>query len=235
EDDAISEERLAWKADIRIIDGVWYKNDGTFPGKPIWSDHPGKAKTVTVTDGFVPKDIEVGQDDIKTLYSYPKIPRRYSYYEYDKSNAELCESTAGSDCGNEDHVGVISYGTLFRDGTDPLALEWTPGFWRFHLNTEAALGQTAGVVPPATAKRDVYCGRNLTGDPYTGGSEIVDAKTHDRYYEDSSSNWHTAEKGSNYLEAARSGFDDPRVHLGQTDVTDDKRGRMLPINFDLKQ
>ncbi|MCP4500687.1 MAG: hypothetical protein GY822_12070, partial [Deltaproteobacteria bacterium] len=46
EDDAISEERLAWKADIRIIDGVWYKNDGTFPGKPIWSDHPGKAKTV---------------------------------------------------------------------------------------------------------------------------------------------------------------------------------------------
>ncbi|MCP4500381.1 MAG: hypothetical protein GY822_10520, partial [Deltaproteobacteria bacterium] len=68
EDESVAEERLAWKADIRIIDGVWYKNDGTFPGKPIWSDHPGKAKTVTVTDGFVPKDIEVGQDDIKTLY-----------------------------------------------------------------------------------------------------------------------------------------------------------------------
>ncbi len=36
----ISAHKLAHKASIRIIDGTWYLNDGTWPGVAIWSDHP---------------------------------------------------------------------------------------------------------------------------------------------------------------------------------------------------
>lgn len=62
EDSLTSAERLAYKADLRIINGVWYKNDGTFPGTPIWSDHPGRYRTSTNLEGpFIPEDIDVGQ------------------------------------------------------------------------------------------------------------------------------------------------------------------------------
>ena len=41
----VKEQRFANKADIRIINGVWYKRDvgnpANWPGIPIWSDHPG--------------------------------------------------------------------------------------------------------------------------------------------------------------------------------------------------
>ena len=41
---AIRQLKLAFQADIRIIDGVWYFNtgDGSFPGLAIYSDHPGE-------------------------------------------------------------------------------------------------------------------------------------------------------------------------------------------------
>lgn len=72
--------KLAHKAQLRIIDGVWYVkdpgadnspdaegDDGPWPGIPIWSDHPGEF-TVALTrgegvEGGVP--IEVGQSDIR--------------------------------------------------------------------------------------------------------------------------------------------------------------------------
>jgi len=231
EDSSISEERLAWKADIRIIDGVWYKNDGTFPGTPIWSDHPGAARTYAVANGYVPININVGQAD---LFPGGSVPRLYSYYEYDATNQRLCEAAGSSaNCANDaqDHKGVISYGTLHRKSTTPL--EWVPGFWRFHLHYES--GEIELVDDgPGDARRDPYCSVKDDGDINHDDGYIADASTFNCRYQDSAANWHDTEKGSNYLEGARSGFDDPRVHLGQNDAKHDRRGRMLPINFDVK-
>lgn len=77
-----SRNKLAHKAQIRIIDGVWYlkdpgrnndvaadDDDGPWPGIPIWSDHPGEFTTNTPAmgqdgiEGAVP--LQVGQSDIR--------------------------------------------------------------------------------------------------------------------------------------------------------------------------
>lgn len=79
EDEAsVRAQKLAEKATIRIIDGVWYvrRNDNDWPGLPIWSDHPGHYVT-SAADGLVPEGIAVGQDDI--LHGGP-MPRLYSAY-----------------------------------------------------------------------------------------------------------------------------------------------------------
>ena len=74
--------KMSFKAQIRIIDGVWYvkdpgpnndvavdDDDGPWPGIPIWSDHPGEFTAATPamgkegTEGVNP--IEVGQSDIR--------------------------------------------------------------------------------------------------------------------------------------------------------------------------
>ncbi len=77
-----SRNKIADKAQIRIIDGVWYlkdpgenndvdetDDDGPWPGIPIWSDHPGEYTTNTPemtkegVEGSEP--IQVGQSDIR--------------------------------------------------------------------------------------------------------------------------------------------------------------------------
>lgn len=74
--------KMAFKAQIRIIDGVWYVkdpgdnnapdetgDDGPWPGIPIWSDHPGEFTTAVASmgregvEGATP--LEVGQSDIR--------------------------------------------------------------------------------------------------------------------------------------------------------------------------
>ncbi len=73
--------KMSFKSQIRIIDGVWYlkdpgpnndvavdTDDGLWPGIPIWSDHPGEY-TITAAigregvEGAAP--LQVGQSDIR--------------------------------------------------------------------------------------------------------------------------------------------------------------------------
>ncbi|HEY1100753.1 MAG TPA: hypothetical protein VGF99_17570, partial [Myxococcota bacterium] len=88
--------KLAFKAQIRIIDGVWYVkdpgenndiavdgDDGPWPGIPIWSDHPGEFTTARPemgregVEGAVP--IEVGQSDIRNDLEARSDPRISSH------------------------------------------------------------------------------------------------------------------------------------------------------------
>ncbi len=87
-----SRNKLAHKAQIRIIDGVWYVkdpgednhvdvngDDGPWPGIPIWSDHPGEFTTNTPAmgqdgvEGATP--LQVGQADIRRALEASTDPR----------------------------------------------------------------------------------------------------------------------------------------------------------------
>jgi hypothetical protein len=76
-----SRNKMADKAQLRVIDGVWYvkdpgpdnspdqvADDGPWPGIPIWSDHPGEftaalpAMGIEGVEGTAP--LQVGQSDI---------------------------------------------------------------------------------------------------------------------------------------------------------------------------
>jgi hypothetical protein len=127
DDAAILAQRYAMKADIRIIDGVWFKNDGTWPGTPIWSDHAG---SFTPAAGSAEEQIlsatgvaaaATGQKELFCDTS-TAVPRGYSYYAHD------C-AIPGAMLAPRDGLGaastraVVSYGSLVRDGA-PL---WFPG------------------------------------------------------------------------------------------------------------
>jgi len=87
-----SRNKMASKAQIRIIDGVWYvkdpgennapeevDDDGPWPGIPIWSDHPGEYTTNTpamTTEGVEgARPLEVGQSDIRQALERSTDPR----------------------------------------------------------------------------------------------------------------------------------------------------------------
>lgn len=80
DDSAALTNRLARLAQIRILDGVWYLNDGTWPGQAIWSDHGGEF-TLQDEDSaeehqLVGGDREIGQGDLFGA----TVPKRFSYY-----------------------------------------------------------------------------------------------------------------------------------------------------------
>jgi len=107
DDSAALTNRLARIAQIRILDGVWYLNDGTWPGLAIWSDHPGEF-TLQDEDSaeehqLVGGDREIGQGD---LFAGAQ-PKRFSHY-----------GTGGAPAGRP----VVSYGELGRVGA-----VWVPG------------------------------------------------------------------------------------------------------------
>lgn len=87
-----SRNKLADKAQIRIIDGVWYvkdpgvdnsldrgDDDGPWPGIPIWSDHPGEFTTAIPamgTEGIEgTRPLQVGQSDIRRFLELSADPR----------------------------------------------------------------------------------------------------------------------------------------------------------------
>lgn len=112
--EGIREQRYAWKADLRILNGVWYLNDGTWPGLPIWSDHPGRFATQNA-EGIEGAAQSVGQTDLATARAWLSIPKRFSYYEYDPLLGRLTDDTQG----------IISYGTLTTNALKGAV----PGFW----------------------------------------------------------------------------------------------------------
>jgi hypothetical protein len=108
DDAATADERLANKASIRIINGVWYKKNGSiWPGTPIWSDHP---TTYSLQDAD-----EVALVGATTLAGVPTSgagPKRYSRYE----------TVAGLVVNDGSTRSVVSYGSLAVSGAS-----WVPG------------------------------------------------------------------------------------------------------------
>ena len=96
----VADERFFNKADIRIINGVWYRRDGTV----LWSDHTAGVTLAEQASLAVPN----------TIPAPPTGPKRYSYYERDGTGA-VANGTAPS---------IVSYGTLFRSSGP----DWKPGF-----------------------------------------------------------------------------------------------------------
>jgi hypothetical protein len=93
----VKASRLAHQALVRILDGVWYLNNGSWPGLRIWSDHPG---TYQLNDVDSPEEVaiagemNVGRGQVFTGAE----PKRYSWYD--------AEDEAGTG------RGVVSYGRL---------------------------------------------------------------------------------------------------------------------------
>lgn len=114
----LKKTKYAFKADIRIVNGVWYLKDpgdpNAWPGVPIWSDHPGSFQA-TDEEGIEGTQM-VGQSDLSTAWSWGSLPTRFSYYEFNIGSSNL----------TEDPNGVISYGNLYRNalGLNP---RWVPG------------------------------------------------------------------------------------------------------------
>jgi hypothetical protein len=239
----VAEQRMAIKADIRIINGVWYKRDPdnptVWPGTPIWSDHPGKYTTANHVG--VERVAAVGQQDIIEDQGYATPPRRYSYYEYDTTTNALAE----------DDQGVISYGSLFRVNSNPPV--WRPGFF-LHSNAASPVGPPD---PAGIATKHRFCAfKNTTqswdeGDfaaadknaPITGEYAVVDATVTGRCFAcvgdaatldndctDSGESLVDVGIGGQVLEAARTGFHDQRVEAAAA-----ARGAILPVNFDVAQ
>jgi hypothetical protein len=129
EPDDVKRQKFAFKADIRIIDGVWFVRDENSPadiGIPIWSDHAGDVDNndhyqgyVGVGNGSAEGIITArvtGQDEPRALHSWASPPQRYSYYGFtSESGGEVWARTASSP------PAVISYGLVRRSsaGTKP--------------------------------------------------------------------------------------------------------------------
>jgi hypothetical protein len=111
-------ERLFNKADIRIINGVWYRRDGTV----MWSDHTGSVPRLA-------EEIALGTP--ATVGAPPVGPGRFSYYERN-----------GESVQNKDNVtvpSVVSYGTLFRASAN----KWLPGVATSAKEVSKATSDTA--------------------------------------------------------------------------------------------
>ena len=108
-------ERLFNKADIRIINGVWYRRDGTV----MWSDHTGSVARLA-------EEFALGTPT--TVGAPPEGPVRFSFYE--RSSESVRNSPLSP--------SVVSYGTLFRASAN----EWRPGVATSATNVREATNDT---------------------------------------------------------------------------------------------
>ena len=121
--DEIRAQKFAFKADLRIINGVWYlrdvSNPTSWPGIPIWSDHGG-LHVRTAADDLVAGG-DVGQETLTTARAWAgRVPHRFSYYGTAAGSPRLARDLdVTSPLTLRPNVGtraVVSYGALFRDG-----------------------------------------------------------------------------------------------------------------------
>ncbi|HEY4223417.1 MAG TPA: hypothetical protein VGO62_18795 [Myxococcota bacterium] len=205
-------QKYAAKADIRIIDGVWYLADpaaASWPGTPIWSDHPG---TYSITNAGSPDEFSivgarlVGQDDISaamtargTPWTVGSPPRLFSYYETNAAHTMMETAAATA-------KGVISYGGLILTS----AARWQPGHW-----TNA--GGDADLCPPGKSMTGASSGFRSALDT-TGVCSGVALPP---------------EVG--LLIAARTGFRDGHVEAQVNGFTgaNVNQAKILPTNFDV--
>lgn len=202
--DEVLSQKFACKADIRIINGVWYLRDpddatcSNWPGTPIWSDHPGRFPVGNnEEEGVSGTQSGVGQHDLAEDYgwAYNWRPQRYSFYESDNTGLLL---------NNGDTVGVVSYGSVFRD-TGPNPDVFVPGMW----------------AAKSTGNSGRFCGN-------ANGTSSIALRRADNYACDCSGSSCAVHVPANYLQGTRSGFSDPRVG-----ASDSSRMRILPMNFDV--
>ncbi len=131
---SIRDLKFANRADIRIINGVWYVRDpanaASWPGIPVWSDHPGTFAAFA-EEGIVPANGSttasvngVGQKDIRNWlainavqhqWNVNTIPKKFSYYEYDEAAESILDTNGGT----------VSYGNI----TKKTATTWMPGHY----------------------------------------------------------------------------------------------------------
>ncbi|HEY1099787.1 MAG TPA: hypothetical protein VGF99_12710, partial [Myxococcota bacterium] len=128
EPDDVQAQKIAFKADLRIVNGVWYLRDPSRPqklGEPIWSDRPGKTASLVDErwDGVV---VDVGQDDI---HPGPR-PRRYSYYRTTGAGTAALATTSNG----EADAPVVSYGTVVPK-TGSTGVRWVPGAYATGAST----------------------------------------------------------------------------------------------------
>lgn len=205
DDESLKEQRYAWKADLRIINGVWYFNDGTWPGKPIWSDHPGHFITKNA-EGIEGTAQSVGQSDLDSALHWSSVPSRYSYYEYNAAQGRLTPNTDG----------VISYGTVYK----PTTGEVKPGYWM-----KGAAGTTWADVDGKT--RTKFCGY-CNGTVCSSSLGLYDATS--PFCASGTDVSATTLEDAQLLQGTMGGFIDYRVRN-----QDSARGAILPINFDLAE
>ncbi len=207
--------KFAMKADIRIINGVWYlknpNNINDWPGIQVWSDHPGRFKTTDEQglEGFH----DVGQDDIRDWFiakfgaimsvrwAGGESPKKYSYYEYN----------SGLDQMNDNIEGVISYGNLFRNAPD----QWVPGFYAKNI------GASSSVCGPATLCTDGGC--NLAPDKVRSfNAPLICASGIN------------PSRPARLINATRSGFRFGMWIQAAVPANEgDAKSRILPMNFDI--
>ncbi len=213
----ILDQKFAKKADIRIINGVWYINDGTWPGRPIWSDHPGSF-TTTNEEGVEGAPQQVGQRDLAEDLDWPSVPRRFSYYEYDEENERLFI----------DHHGVISYGTIARVGGG----KWKPGYWGAGGKNKRYWdvdGKKKYKFCNQCPDHDHCCGRHCKKQKYCHVSRALRAARDELCQYEDEGVWKPLQD-IQYLQATRSGFIDYRVRHSSP-----SKGPILPVNFDLEE
>lgn len=139
EPDDVRAQKLAFKADVRILNGVWYVRDPSNPaviGRPIWSDHPGSYATRVAEDHWASaSSAAVGQNDLAASVPWAARPQRFSYYQTDASLLASFTPPSSPYASRP----VISYGTLFRDVVAGAPV-WVPGFYDMKRCTEGATG-----------------------------------------------------------------------------------------------
>jgi hypothetical protein len=144
EPEDVREQKFAFKADVRIIDGVWFIRDPANPraiGTPVWSDHPGNGSTSYAGNpaGIVTSQV-VGQEDLRSSAGWGgNTPLQYSYYSFEPDTAPGTLRWARSGASPR---AVISYGLLDNAGGDL----WTPGTY-----TTAPTTTAPGAIGPASS------------------------------------------------------------------------------------
>jgi len=102
---ALGDARLAEKADIVVVDGVWYNNRDKarpWPGVPLWSDRPGSAVDhVSPADAIVDSTAKVGIGDLG--FAPSEFPQLFSWYDRSSATTVIRSQLTG---------GVLSYGPL---------------------------------------------------------------------------------------------------------------------------
>jgi hypothetical protein len=126
EPDDVWQQKIAYKADIRILNGVWYKREPTAPeqlGTPIWSDRPGQSSNHNdeTWDGSTQT---VGQ---QSLFASGARPTRYSYYRTDPGDSTTMVGSAfAAPSTASDDRPVVSYGPVYKKAANL----WVPGYFK---------------------------------------------------------------------------------------------------------
>lgn len=202
----VKEIKFATKADLRIIDGVWYLKDPdmevAWPGIPIWSDHPGRKK-----DKW---NLDVGQLDLSDRWSWTSVPRRFSPYRYDSGVSRIVPSATGTLFYGQANYNSSVAQVIPTIGTDRCSGAQSPSVYCADprnpgTNANASFGG-CGMANPTTPLTCLWNGAAATNIP----PEAI------------------------YLLSTRQGFRDPSLSSGPFSPTP-SRDRILPANLSLRR